>query len=91
MPAVVALKVAEVDPAATVTDAGTASNAFVSVSVTAAPPVGAALVSVTVQVLEAFGPRLDGLHASDDNTAEFVRLMVAVLELLLKLAVMIEL
>jgi hypothetical protein len=40
--AVVALKVAEVVPAVTVTDAGTVSAALLLVSVTVAPPVGAA-------------------------------------------------
>jgi hypothetical protein len=39
---VVALKVAEVDPAATATDAGTVSAVFVLVNVTVEPPVGAA-------------------------------------------------
>ena len=40
--AVVALKVAEVDPAATVTEVGTVSDALVLVRVTELPPVGAA-------------------------------------------------
>src|ERR1700678_143502 len=63
MAAVVALKVAEVAPAATVTDAGTVSVELVLVRVTVAPPVGAAWVKVTVQVLEELGPRLTGLQA----------------------------
>src|SRR5580693_5293680 len=50
MAAVVALKVADVAPAATVTDAGTERAALVLVRVTAAPPVGAAPVKFTVQV-----------------------------------------
>src|SRR5580658_225918 len=50
MAAVVALKVVEVAAAATVTEAGTVSVALVLVRVTVAPPVGAAWVSVTVQV-----------------------------------------
>ena len=83
MAVVVALKVAEVDPAATVADAGTVRTVPVLDNVTAAPPVGAAFVSVTVQVLEAFGPKLVGLHASDDTSTAAVRLTVAVLELLL--------
>src|ERR1700735_5065757 len=64
MAAVVALKVAEVAPADTVTDAGTVRVELVLVSVTVAPPVGAASVRVTVHVLEEFGPRLAGLQAS---------------------------
>jgi hypothetical protein len=47
---VVTLKVAEVAAAGTVTDAGTVRVALVLERVTAAPPVGAALVKVTVQV-----------------------------------------
>jgi hypothetical protein len=48
--AVVALKVADVAAAATVTEAGTVRLEFVFVRATTAPPVGAAPVSVTVQV-----------------------------------------
>ena len=80
--AVVALKVAEVAAAATVTDAGTVRVALVLVNVTAAPPVGAAWVRVTVQVLEAFGPRVVGLQASEE-TRTATKLTVAVAELLL--------
>jgi ribosomal protein S8E len=49
----VAEKVAEVAPAATVTEAGTVSAALLSERETTAPPVGAALLRVTVQVAEA--------------------------------------
>jgi hypothetical protein len=79
----VAVKVAVVAAAATVTDAGTVSVVFVLVSVTNAPPPGATLVNVTVQVLEAFGPRLVGLQASDDTRTGATRLTVAFAELLL--------
>jgi len=48
--AVVALKVAEVAAAATVTEAGTVRVVLVLVRVTMPPPVGAAWVRVTVQV-----------------------------------------
>jgi hypothetical protein len=53
----------------------------------AAPPVGAALLRVTVQVLEAFGPRLVGLHASEETTTDGDRVMVALAELPLYVAV----
>ena len=83
MAAVVALKVAVVAAAATVIDAGTVSVALVLVRVTAAPPVGAGWVSVTMQVLEAFGPRVVGLQASEETRTDAVRLTIALAELLL--------
>ena len=81
MVAVVALKVAVVAAAATVTDAGTVRVELVLVKVTEAPPVGAAWVRVTVQVLEEFGPRLVGLQASEETSTGATRLMVALAEL----------
>jgi hypothetical protein len=86
MPAVVALNVAEVEPAATVTEAGTVSTMLVFVIVTAAPPAGAAFVSVTVQVPEAFGPKLAG-QASEDTSTGAIRLKLAVLEVPFNVAV----
>jgi len=80
---VVTLKVADAAPAATVTDPGTLRVALVSVRVTAAPPVGAAWVRVTVQVLEVLGPRLVGVQASEETSTDAARLMVALAELLL--------
>jgi hypothetical protein len=88
---VVALKVAVVAVAATVTDVGTVSVAFVFVNVTTAPPVGATCVNVTVQVLEAFGPRLVGLHASDDTCTGATRAILVFAELLLYVAVTVAL
>ena len=81
MVVVVAPKVAVVAAAATVTDAGTVSVELVLVRVTEAPPVGAAWVRVTVQVLEEFGPRLVGLQASEETSAGATRLMLALAEL----------
>jgi hypothetical protein len=49
----VALKVAVIAPAVTVTDAGTVSRALLLERVTLDPPVGAFCVRVTVQVLTA--------------------------------------
>jgi len=80
---VVALKVAVVAAAATVTEAGTVKVALVFVRATLAPPVGAAFVNVTVQVLDEFGPRLVGLQATDDTNAGATRLTVVLAELLL--------
>jgi len=80
---VVALNVAVVAAAATVTDAGTVRVVLVFVRVTLAPPVGAAFVSVTVHVLDEFGPKLVGLHASEDTRTEATRLTVVLAELLL--------
>ena len=81
--AVVALNVAVVAAAATVTEAGTVSVVSVLASVTTAPPVGAAWVRVTVHVVEELGPRLVGLQASEETFTGGVRLMIAVAELLL--------
>jgi hypothetical protein len=89
--AAVALKVAVVAPAATVTDAGTVSSALLLASVTLEPPVGAVWVRVTVQVLMALCPRLVGLQATLETSAGASRLMVAVCELLARVAVTVAL
>jgi hypothetical protein len=57
--------------------------ALLSLSVTEAPPTGAALVRVTVHVEEPLGPRLVGLHVSEETRTGATRLMVAFAELLL--------
>ena len=81
MAAVVALKVAEVAAAATVTDAGTVRVVLVFDRVTLAPPAGAGWVRAMVQVLEEFGPRLVGLHASEDTRTGATRLTLVLAEL----------
>ena len=83
MAAVVTVKFAEVAAAATVTEAGTVRVALEFDRVTLAPPVGAAWVKVTVQVLEAFGPRLLGLQASEETRTDAARFTVVLAELLL--------
>jgi hypothetical protein len=60
----VAAKVALLWPDATVTLPGTVSNALLLVSATDVAPV-AALFNVTVQVLDALLPRVDGAQASE--------------------------
>ena len=83
MAAVVVLKVAEVADAATVIEGGAERVGLVLDRVTSAPPAGAALVRVTVQTLEEFGPRLEGLQASEETRVEAVSVRVVLAELLL--------
>ena len=91
MPAIeavaVALNVAVVAPAATDTEAGTVSEALLLASVTLDPPAGAVWVSVTVHVLTALCPRLVGLQATPETRTGASRLIVAVCELLPRVAV----
>ena len=89
--AAVALKVAVVAPTVTVTDAGTVSKVLLLVSVTLDPPAGAVCVSVTVQVLTALCPKLVGLHATPDTRTGAVRVIMAVCELLPRVAVRVAL
>jgi hypothetical protein len=76
---VVALKLATVAPAATLTEVGVVSTVLLSERVTLAPPV-AALVKVTVQVLEALDPRLLGVQAREDTATGATRLTLAMAE-----------
>jgi hypothetical protein len=62
---VVAINVANVLPAAIVTDAGTAAAVELSERATTAPPEGAAPESVTVQVLETPPVTEPGAHCID--------------------------
>jgi hypothetical protein len=57
----VAVKVAEVDAAGTMTEATTGSRLLLLERETVAAPVSAALVRVTVQVAEELGPRAGGI------------------------------
>jgi hypothetical protein len=83
----VALKVAVVAAAATVTEAETGSRALLLDRATAVPPVGAALDSVTVQVLAAPEFRLVGLQARLETSTGATKLTVAVLDWPLSVAV----
>jgi hypothetical protein len=67
--AAVALNVAVVAPAATVTVAGTVSTVLLLESVTLAPPDGADALRLTVQVVAALALRLPGLQLSDERIA----------------------
>ena len=80
--AAVAVKVALVVPAATVTEAGTLSKVLLLESETAAPLERAGCVVVMVQVLEALWPRVVGMQAIDDTSTGASRLKEAVCELL---------
>ena len=82
----VAVKVAVVAAAATVTEAGTVRAALLLDKVTAVAA-DAVLLRVTVQVLEAPEPRLVGLQATEESTVGATRLRVAVWETPLKVAV----
>ena len=83
--AVDTVKLAEVAPAGTVTEGVTFSVALEFERVTLAPPVGAARVRLTVQMLEEFGPTLLGLHdkadRATDTDADAVRFTLVFVEL----------
>jgi hypothetical protein len=64
---VVTGNVAEVEPAGTVTLAGTLADVLLSDRVTAAPPAGATPLSVTVAVEVSPPTTLAGLSARDDT------------------------
>jgi hypothetical protein len=89
--AAVALKVAVVAPAATVTDAGTESEVLLLPSATLDPPPGADWVSVTVQVATALWLRLVGLQTTPEIWSPVKRAMVAVWELAPRVAVTVAL
>jgi len=74
-----------------VTEAGTARAVLLLDKAIAAPPAGAALLSVTVQTLEELDPRVDGLHASDVTTVEATRETAVVAEVVPKDAVRVAL
>jgi hypothetical protein len=83
----VALNVAVVVPAATVTDAATGSTGLLLDRATEAPPVGAAVESVTVQLVAEPEFRLLGLQLSDETRAAATRFTVALFDWLFSAAV----
>src|SRR5262245_57279370 len=87
----VALKVVVVALAETSTGPATGSSALLLESVTDEPPAGAALLMVTVHVVDAPDPRLAGLQDSADTTVAVIRLTVAACDEPFKVAVMVAL
>jgi len=89
--AALTLKITVLAPAGTVTEAGTVSAVLLLARVTAAPPTGAAWVRVMLQVLTELWPRLEGVQARPDTRTCVTRFMVAVCELLPRVAVTVAL
>jgi hypothetical protein len=88
----VAKKVAEVAPAATVTDPlATGKSVLLLASDTAIPPAGAEAVKVTVHVVAASGISVVGVHASDCGVGGATRLMVTDFDTPLRVAVSVAL
>jgi hypothetical protein len=75
-----AVKVADLAPAATVTEAGVVSSALLLDKETVAPPVAAGLFKATVHVLVAPEAMLVGLQAKYERADGPMRFSVAVLE-----------
>jgi hypothetical protein len=87
-----AVKPAEVAPAATLTDDGADSSALFEASATVDPPDGAAALNVTVQVVEPLDAKLLAPHFSVDTvTAGAVSVIEADCELPLSVAVTLAL
>jgi hypothetical protein len=86
----VAVKVVETEPAGTVTElAGSESSALLLLTVTAAPPEGATFERLTMQMLETPVPRIVGEQAREERLTGATRLMEAVLDTPLSVAVMV--
>ncbi len=90
MDAVVAVKDASVEPAATLSEPGTVSIGLLQESWITAPPVGAASFRATLQVLDPFGPKLEGIQLIEAGLVTATRLIVAVTEMLSSEAVIVE-
>ena len=83
----VAVKLAEVAPATTVTVAGTLRAGLLLDSPTLVPPAGAALVRVTVQALVAAEPRVVGVQVSEASATGADKVNETVWEALPRVAV----
>ncbi len=75
---VAAVKVAVLAFAGTVTEAGTERAELVFARATVAPPVRAALLSVTVQIVFALAARVWEEHCSEETVGKLTRVSVAV-------------
>jgi hypothetical protein len=85
----VAVKVVETEPAGTVIDAaGTGSRALLLLRLTEEPPAGADLESVTVHEPAIPDPRVEGEQTREESVAGATRLIEAVREPPLTVAVM---
>ena len=82
----VTVTVVPLEPAGTVAEPGTVSSGPLLLRVTPKPPVGAAFVRPTVQVVDAAGSMLDG-QESEDNCAGALTVREAVREIPLDVAV----
>jgi len=87
----VAVNVALLAPAPTVTDEGTVSSVLLSDTATAVPPAGAAPESVTVHVLLPDELRLAGEQLNDVSDTGTIRLIAAVRDTLPSVAVTVAL
>jgi hypothetical protein len=79
----VAVNVAVVEPASTVTNVGVVRRALLLDSVTITPPAGATLERVTPQVVPAPDPKLVGLQANAETSTGATSPTVAFAELAL--------
>lgn len=89
--AVVAVIVAVLAPAVTLTLAGTLKAGELLASVTVSPPIGAALLKATVHWLDANCSTLDGLQDIEEIRTVVLRLIVTVAELVPSVAVSVAL
>jgi hypothetical protein len=88
----VAAKVTEARPAGTVTEgAGTGSSALLPLRLTTMPPAGAAFDRLTVQLVEAPDPMLVGEQPSEESNTGATRLIDAVCDTALSVAVTVAL
>ena len=85
----VAVKLAVVAPAGTVTEAGTARAELLSERLTVVPPLGAACDKVTVQLIFPGGVNEVGVHVRLVSAATPVRFSVVLLEPPFSVAVMV--
>jgi len=81
------VKLAVVEPAATVTEAGTGSAVLLDETATLEPPVGAACVNVIVQVVLPPEVIVAGVHCSADTVTRGVMVTGEVAEVLFSEAV----